>query len=188
MSTYVVKIKGSTVCDTNRVERGSNNTNITNWNIGHLFIYCVAIGQDGRDPPAAVLKLQWRVVGGAYADLGATGAIKYTTGTVLTNDNAVADTERKIAVSNMTWQEGWEVEDGVAPTIDIGNDGYSELQFACDPADATVGSTYEFQLYNNTASAAVLIETGSMLTMKMSTSLGVSVADCVAPLTKLGGN
>lgn len=165
MSTYYVKTKGTTLLSSARVEVGSDNTNVTDWAKTNEAIYCVAIGQDGRNPIAAVLKLQWRLAGNGFADLGATGAVKYTTGTDLSNGNAVTSGEAKVAVANMTWQDGEEIEDGVSASIDLGSDYYSELQFGISFADATSGATYEFQLYNVTSSAVVAVETGSMITV-----------------------
>ena len=165
MTTYYVKTKGTAFATSARVEVGSDNTNVTNWAKTDLGIYCVAIGQNGRDPAAAVLKLQWKVSGGSFADLGATGAVKYTTGTNLTDTNAVTSGEALVAVTGMTWQDGQEIEDGVSASIDLGSDYYSELQFGVSFADAASGATYEFQLYNSTLGAVVAIETGSMLTV-----------------------
>ena len=165
MSTYYVKTKGTTLATSGRAEVGSDNTNVTGWLKSAEAIYCVAIGQDGRDPAAAVLKLQWRLAGNGFADLGSTGAVKYTTGTDLTNGGAVTSGEALVSVANMTWQDGEEIEDGVSASIDLGNDYYSELQFGISFADATAGATYEFQLYNSTLGAVVAVESGSMITV-----------------------
>jgi hypothetical protein len=165
VSTYYVKTKGTTLATSGRVEVSSDNTNITGWLKSAEAIYCVAIGQDGKDPPAGVFKLQWKVSGGSFADLGSTGAVKYTTGTDLTDTNAVTSGEALVAVANMTWQDGEEIEDGVSASINLGSDYYSELQFGISFADATLGATYEFQLYNVTASAVVAVESGSMITV-----------------------
>ena len=174
MSTYYVKTKGTTLATSGRAEVGSDNTNVTGWLKTDEAIYCVAIGQDGRDPPAAVLRLEWK--GGSQADftaLAATGEVKYTTGTDLSDTNAVASGEAIVAVANMTWQDGEEIEDGVSASINLGSDYYSELQFGISFADATAGATYEFQLYNVTASAVVAVESGSMITI--TTAAGASV-------------
>lgn len=167
MSTYYAKIKGTAFCDINRNEIGSDNANVTKWHPSAPFIYCVAIGQDSRNPVAGVFKLQWRIKGGSFADLDSTGVIKYSTATVLTDAGALTSGNAKVAVSNMTWQNGEESEDGVTASIDLGDDCYSELQFGCDCSEAQHGAIYEFQLYNNTLGAAVAIETGGMLTLQM---------------------
>lgn len=164
MTTYYARLKGTAFCNPSRVEVGSDNTNVTEWPVTQAFIYCVAIGRDTRDPPAETFTLQWRVAGGTFANLGATGAMKYTTSTVLTNAGALTSGNAKVAVSNMTWQNGEEIEDGVSASIDLGSDYYTELQFGVDPAGATVGSTYEFQVVGS-VNGVLATETGSMLTV-----------------------
>jgi len=166
MSTYYAKTKGTTVCDTDRSEVSSDNTNITGWKKADKFIYCVAIGQDGRDPAAGVFSLQWK--GGSQADfidLGSTGELKYTTDTVLNNGDPLISDNAKVAVSDMTWQNGEEIEDGVSASINLDSDYYSELQFGVDPAGTSYNTTYSFQLYNNTLGGVVLVETGSIVTV-----------------------
>lgn len=164
MTTYYARLKGTAFCNPSRAEVGSDNTNVTEWPVTQAFIYCVAIGRDTRDPLAETFKLQWRVSGGSFADLGATGAMKYTTSTTLTDGSALTSGNARVAVSNMTWQNGEEVEDGISASIDLGLDYYTEIQYAVDPAGATVGSTYEFQVVGS-VNGALTAETGSMLTV-----------------------
>lgn len=166
MTTYYARLKGTAFCNPSRVEVGSDNTNVTGWPVTQPFIYCVAIGRDTRDPPAETFKLQWRLSGGSFADLGATGAMKYTTSTVLSNGTALTSGNAKVAVSSMTWQNGEEVEDGISGSIDLGSDCYTEIQYGVDPAGASAGSTYNFQVVSS-VNGILTAETGSMLNVSV---------------------
>lgn len=187
MSTYYAKLKGTQLCDTNRATVGSNNSNQSDLSKAD-YILCIAIGQDGMDTTGAAYTLQWRLSGGSFANVGSTGAVKYSTGTVLSNGTALTSGNAKVSVSNMTWQNGEEVEDAVSASIDLGSDYYTELQFGISFADATGGATYEFQLYSSAQSAAISIETGSYLTCSIvADNYNLVVSDVTAASAMDGG-
>jgi len=54
-----------------------------------------------------------------------------------------------------TWQNGEEVEGtALSDAIDLPNEYETEIHFSLSAADATDGSVYEFELYNNTENAS----------------------------------
>ena len=176
MSTYYAKLKGTAFCDTNRNEIGADNANV-NWP-KTVAIYCVAVGQDGRNVVASSWKLQWRVSGGAFADLAAgSGAVRYTSATTLSDTTTVTSGEAKVTVSNMTWQNGEEVEDGVSASIDLGSDYYTEIQYGIDFTYADEGSTYQFQVIDVGLGTAIAVESGSYLEVTVKTYFEVNKAD-----------
>jgi hypothetical protein len=177
------KLLGTRILDTNRAVVAADDTDQTTWDKANPFIYAVQIGQDASNTELVAYKLQWRVSGGSWSNLAETGAIKYTTATVLTNAATLTSGNAKCtAPGNMTWQDGEEIEDGISGISDLGNDCYSELQFACDGTDGSSNFVYEFQLYNTVTASAIEIETGAyakLINGWVHTVNGVSVPSAV---------
>jgi hypothetical protein len=166
MTTYYPQLLSSRILrDSDRSSvSASDNAIVGGWVVTDKFILATCIGYNGRDTAASAYKLQWRNVtaSGSFADVAATGEIKYAAtsavladGTALTSGNARCSSQS----GTMTWQNGLEnVADNLLPdstTLDLGSDCYTELQWALDPAGALVNNQYEFRLWNNTSAATV---------------------------------
>ena len=122
------------------------------------FIVVAQIDEE-KGPWNAQYKLQWRDVtdAGSFADLASTGEIKWGTGTSLTNGTAVTVRACTGAGgSGSTWQNGEEVEGAsTADAINLADEYYTEIHFACSGATANHNHQYEFQLYDATNSSAI---------------------------------
>lgn len=152
--------------DTNRSGIAADNIDVTNWPKTSKFIIAIMIGYVGKDTAASAYKLQWRNVtdSGVFADVAATGEMKYSaTSAVLVDGNSVDDAgdDRRLTPIGlgMVWQDGLEnVNDNVLPdsgTFNLGDNCYTEFQWAIDPADSLAGHKYEFRMYNTTSGAAL---------------------------------
>jgi len=170
MPNYYAKLYTSAILNDDRSPAATVNGFVVDWDKANKFIYAVQIGHDERDTVAGAYKLQWRLAGGTWADVGATGAVKYANSSTLTNGTALTLENSKCYTPpylGMTWQNGEEIEDGLSLLIDLGSDCYTELQFACDISGGEQGKTYEFQLYNNTKGEAVAIASGVFATLRL---------------------
>ncbi len=145
----------------------ADNGDVTGLDRATKIIVAVVLGYDGKDTTASAYKLQWRNEtvnpGGAFSDVASTGEIRFGTSATLVDGNAVDDAapddRRCSAQAGMTWQDGLEnVGDNLCPdsgTFDLASDCYTEFQWAIDLSYARRGHQYTFQMYNNTAGAAV---------------------------------
>lgn len=165
----LARLQGTALCDSDRTLVAENGA-VTGWVKTSPFIYCVAIGNDGEDVDAGVFRLQWEIEGGTNANLGSTGAIKYTSSTVLTDNAALQVAGSRVTSAaglGMTWQNGEEIEDGVSASVNLASDCYTELQFGVDVSEAIDGATYIFRLYNVNETSALGIDAGSYVTVKI---------------------
>ena len=83
----------SRILNASRVAQAADNTGVTEWKKANEFIIVFQL-DEAKGPWTAAYKLQWKVAGGTYADLAATGAIKWGTVTDLVNGNAVVIGEK----------------------------------------------------------------------------------------------
>lgn len=159
---------GDRIADASRADQsGSDGGDVVDWLTSDAFIVCVMMWSDGKDTVAEDYELRWRNETdiGTFAPLGATGELKYTTSTGLSDGTAVTSGEG-ICTQPTTYQSTntGECEDGTPSNVAMTDPECIELQIAVDPADATGGKRYEFQLYSLTQSAAVAT-LGSLITM-----------------------
>jgi len=141
----------------------NDDADVTSWTKTNKIILATQIGYNAKDTAASAFKLQWRNVtdAGAFADVAATGEVKYSaTSAVLADGTAVTTTSRRgTAVADQTWQDGLEnLADNLLPdsgTLDLGSDYYTELQWGLDLSSALDGKQYEFRLWNNTSGLTV---------------------------------
>ncbi len=165
MTTYYPQLLASRILwDSDRSSASSvDDADVTAWVKANKIIVACQIGYNGKDTTASAYKLQWRNVtdSGSFADVSSTGEVIYSaSSSTLVDGTAVTSTTRRCSANaDQTWQDGLEnVADNLAPnsgTIDLGSDYYTELQWSLDLSNSHSGDQYEFQLYNNTAGAAV---------------------------------
>jgi hypothetical protein len=168
MADYYGKLLGTRILHADRSVQGDDDTNVTQQAFNDPFVYAAQIGNNGKDTVASAYKLQWRLAGGTWADLGATGALKYTSSTVLSNGTALIQANAKCtAPGDQTWQNGEEVEDGQSASIDLGSDCYTEIQFAVDPSGADFGNVFEFRVWGIAENAVITTVTGAWATVAM---------------------
>lgn len=139
---------------------------------------------DMNDADDATFKLQWRNVSdaGSFADLAATGEIKWATDTDLIDDNAVVAGEDSGANVFDCIGKGWSRRDGLEKesangfTRSINQDAYEDFHWAVNLTDADDANQdqYEFQL---TESDGTVIALGV-------TKLTVVVAGKIDGITK----
>ncbi len=123
---------------------------------------------DMNDATDATFKLQWRNVSdaGSFADLAATGEMKWATVSDLVNDATVVEAEESGANSVDCTGKGWSRRDGLEKegangfTRTITQDAHEDFQWAVDldSADHANGDQYEFRL---TQSDATVIKLGT---------------------------
>jgi len=156
----VVDLTASRIANAVRDDQsGSDDGDVSAWH--QEFILAVQIGTS-NGPIASAYKLRWRDVtdAGAFADVGATGEIKYSTDTVLTDGNAVTSAKSICTgTPEPSWQDGLESEnDNLLPdsgTYSLADEYYTELQWALSTADGDEDHQYEFELYDVTAGKSV---------------------------------
>ncbi len=156
MTTYYAAQGGSRILNATRVDQsGSDNGDVTNWTKTNDFILAVNINSGGKDTAAAQYKLRWKVSGGVFADVASTGAIKFGATDLTNGGDILVGGRRCDSQGGDTWQTGEEVEGtALSTSIDLADEYESEIHFSLSAADATAGSTYEFELYDNTAGAS----------------------------------
>ncbi|MFX1300369.1 MAG: hypothetical protein ACFFDE_05445 [Promethearchaeota archaeon] len=152
-------LTASRLLNASRSPLAADDTDVTDYNKAYELIVVAQIDEE-KGPWEAQYSLQWRDVTdeGSFADLAATGEIKWGTATDLQNGNAVVIGEKACTntPSGSSWQDGEEVEGtAVCDSINLGDEYYTEIHFAVNPNDAEAGHEYEFQLYDSTNSAAI---------------------------------
>lgn len=164
---YYPQLLASRILNDSRVDQsGADDGDVAGWDPSAQIILATQIGYNGKDTGASAFKLRWRNEtdnpGGAFADVGSTGEVKYAaTSSVLSDGTALTSGNARCADQglSMTWQNGLEsVGDNVLPdsgTFDLGSDCYSEFQWALSLADGDPGDQYTFLLFNTTENAAV---------------------------------
>jgi len=152
-------LTASRILNASRVAQAEDDTDVTNWAKANEFIVVAQIDEEKGAWPAQY-SLQWRDVTdeGSFVDIAETGEIKWGTATDLQNGNAVVIGEKACTntPAGSDWQDGEEVEGAaVCDSINLADECYCEIHFACNPPDAEAGHEYEFQLYDYTNSAAI---------------------------------
>lgn len=148
-----------------------------------IIAFCID-ADDMNDATDATFKLQWRNVSdaGSFADLAATGEIKWSSSTDLVDGNAVVVAEDSGANSINCAGKGWTHRDGLEKegangfTRTIVQDRFEDFHWAValDSADHGNGDQYEFRL---TQSDATVIKLGT-------TKLTVVTAGKISGTTK----
>jgi len=139
---------------------------------------------DMNDATDATFKLQWRNVSdaGSFADLAATGEMKWSSSSDLVDDATVVEAEESGANSINCANKGWSRRDGLEKegangfTRTITQDAHEDFQWAValDSADHANSDQYEFRL---TQSDATVIKLGT-------TKLTVVTAGKISGTTK----
>jgi hypothetical protein len=163
MTTYYVNtIKASRILDTNLNDKsGVDDGLVGGWVKTNLFVLaCTMYCSTGtsRNPTAATFQIMWRNVtdAGSFANVGATGQIKYTTGTDLTNNNTIATNICGIPTGySFTALQSFQVEYSLSPSSDLAAGGCCEMRFGLSVADGLDGKQYEFQIYDPTNSKTI---------------------------------
>jgi len=113
----------------------------------NIILGC-GVGDDNGDRIKAndTGRLQWRIAGGTFADLSATGAVKFGL-TDLVNSNTLTAAERLSTGLFGSYTEGEEVE-GTATGSHSQQirDRTTEFQWSLSFADAADNTTYDFQV------------------------------------------
>jgi len=123
--------------------------------ISQAILACCIDADDMNNATSATFKIQWRNVtdAGSFADLAATGEIKWSTTSDLVDGATVTSAEDSGGNLNCTGK-GWSRRDGIEVegkngiTHTVNQDAYEDLQWAIDltSADGTNGDQYEFRL------------------------------------------
>jgi len=163
-------LAASRLLNASRVPLAADNIDVIGYNKANEFIVVAQIDEE-KGPWNTQYTLRWRdVAGGAFAPLAAAGKIKWGTATDLINGNAVVIGEKACTntPAGSDWQDGEEVEGAATcDAINLADEYYTEIHFACNPNDADAGHEYEFELWDENNGAAV----GTLLaTIKMATA------------------
>lgn len=177
MAGSALTLTGSRLQNATRVNQAVEDADVTDWAAGDDFIVCTmveALGHGGADEN---IGLRWRNVtdSGSFTSLGAGGEFHYNATTDLLNGNAVTSGEAVCTpVDGTTYVDGTEIEGNVpGGNWVVGQDEYSERQWAVDTANALAGKQYEFELYSFTESTSL----GTLLaqiTMAASANIDIS--------------
>ena len=123
-STYYPTVKAARILyDSDRSSASSSDdAAVVGWVKTNKFILAISIAYGAKDITAATFKLQWENVtdAGSYADVAATGEVKYAaTSSVLVNSSVVTSTEKRNSYTGgYTWQDGEEsVNDNITGSI-----------------------------------------------------------------------
>ena len=150
--TFYASLGGVRILTATRVDQsGADDGNVIDWLMASHFILAININSGNKETEPAAYKIRWRESGGTFADLAATGEMKFGA-TDLVNGDPIAVGGRKCdSQGGDTWQEGYEVE-GVAnsTSVDLVDEFETELHFSVSPADAQYGVLYEFELWDVT--------------------------------------
>lgn len=153
------------ILNATRVAQAADNASVTNWQRTNKFIMVFQV-DEAKGPWSAAYYLCWRNVtdGGSFAQLAATGQMKWTTETDLTQGTAVTTRACTTAgASGSSWQNGEEVEaSSYSDSINLADEYYTEIHFAVDPADAHDGDQYEFAVYETGGYSSVGTGTGKL--------------------------
>lgn len=139
--------EGSRIANATRNWQDIEDTPITGWDKANHFIIALAVGCDTHGGDSDSIKVQWRVFGGSFADLGASGAMKQSSSTDLVNTDPISSGEEGCS-SALTLIDGEEIEgDYQSASITFAQNEWCEIQCAIDPGDAADDTEYEFQAY-----------------------------------------
>jgi len=118
------------------------NIDVTGWDRTDDFVIaCYAVADSVN--PDDDFKLQWRRVGGSFADVGADTEVCYAATSVDLTDTAVVGTPAGVYADVDTSEEV--VNDTTANILNVRNGEYSEVQFALSfGSGAKGGIEYEF--------------------------------------------
>lgn len=158
MTQKAPDLNASRILNGSRVPQAADDTPVTGWTKSDSFI--VAFQLDEKFGPwTAAYKIRWRNVtdSGSFADLAATGEMKWATDTDLQNGNAVLIGEKACTADpGGTWEDGEEIEgDYLTESIALDDEDYTEIHVAITGADGDDGDQYEFEIYDDSNGAAV---------------------------------
>ena len=130
----------SRIANATSIWQGVCDANIIDWNKNDDFILATyAIGGDGG---FKVFKLQWKVSGGSFVDVGPATTIHYNAITDLVDQDPVGTPAGCLTSTVSEENEG----NGLTDIITMGASDIVEVQWALDISDAVDDTTYEFQL------------------------------------------
>lgn len=134
----------SRIANSSRSWQAACNIDVTSWNKNNEFILSTWAYADSVNPDSDC-KLQWRRVGGTFADVAVDTEICWGTNTVLVNDALLLETNT--AGCFVDWDYGKENEgDNLAYLLNIANGDYGEVQWALGfGSGALTEQEYEFQ-------------------------------------------
>jgi hypothetical protein len=149
---------GSRICTIAGVDQsGGDGVDVTGWTKTDEFIVAININSGGKETEAAAYKLKWRDVTdeGTFADIAATGEIKYDVADTSWNDgDAVATGDQVCDSIGMDTRQAGErnKDDNLTDSIDLPDEYQSELWFGLNCDDAEDNHVYEFELWDDTNS------------------------------------
>jgi hypothetical protein len=148
--------EGGRFADATRSWQAAEETAVTAWPIDDLGIFAVSLGATGGNLANQTPQLYWRnkTDAGSFAAVGASGEVKYTTVSGLTDESDVTSGEagtssgKTYTTCNTCEQEN----SHQATSTTTVNDGFfTELQVGVSFADGDAGDEYEFALYESAA-------------------------------------
>ena len=106
MASYYAKLDGTRICadNANRTPLAADDTDYSGISKTSTFIYCVQIGQNGKDTVDSTYQLMFRKVGDAsFANVTSTTAVKYVTSSNLVDTTLI--TGPYDYVSDASWSK-----------------------------------------------------------------------------------
>jgi hypothetical protein len=148
--------EGGRFADATRSWEASEETAVTNWDKDDSGIYAVGLGATGGALNTLTPQLYWRnkTDAGSFAAVGASGEVKYTTVSGLTDESDVTSGEagvtsgKSYTTCNQCEQEN---SHEASTTTDLADENWTELQIGISFADGDDGDEYEFSLYESAA-------------------------------------
>lgn len=142
--------KGSRTALSNRTAQGTEDVNFTLPNNSDPIILGTGVGDDNgnRMRMDDGVTLQFRTGAGSFVTVNnSTGAVRMTTATSLTNDNALTEGERLSTGLFDAFVDGREVEDdGASTQANQVRDETTEFQWGLDFSNAATSTTYDFRV------------------------------------------
>ena len=162
----------SRIANANITWQAACNIDITDWNKANEFIVaCYALSNSVN--PDADFKLQWRRVGGSFADVAADTEVCWATNTDLTDASPV--TVSAACLSKIDDSQENE-SDNLCSALNIKSGDYFEAQFGCGfGSGALDDQEYELQMVNVTDSGSAVLQT--TITTAGAGTLTIDVSD-----------
>lgn len=183
--TFYAVMGGVRILNATRVDQsGADDGDVIGWGLTNDAILAININSGNKETQPAAYKIRWRESGGVFADLAATGEVKFGA-TDLVNGDPIAVGGRKCdSQGGDSWQEGYEVEGtAISTSVDLVDEFETELHFSISLADAQNNVLYEFELWDVTQD-----ETKGTCGATLTTEAGPPTIACAIGTLTLTGN
>ncbi len=163
--------------------QANEDTDVTGWDKDTVGIIAAAIGTNNHNGDDVQPGIYWRNVtdAGSFAVIGATGEVKYTTVTALTDEDNLSTTNfgctsARTAEDGITCeQENSHQATNVTSLLD---EYFTEIQVGISFADGDPGDEYEFAAYDGaslvSAGISVTLEAGATPQSVVAVAVGVA--------------